>query len=302
MLLLATATETNHLRENDTGNPPLGRADAPRDTSEGYGVVNIDAAIEAATLTWDLADPIVGSSDGGSGDRRAWARKITVPKGETLKLALTSPPTGDFDIYVYTTTPTEQGTPQLRASSTRAGLGLSDEMTSTFADDTELYAVVKRIAGSGTFTLRGATFHCANGTLEPGEECDDGNTTVGDCCSATCQLEKTTACGYTEPQGAVDAGVDDGGADASDAGELPDVTVPPIEEPPAPDAGPPPVAPIPTTTATAYRPSAPVERLEAGGGGCATTPGTSLGGGSIGLALACAVAIRRARRRRYRRA
>jgi cysteine-rich repeat protein len=30
---------------------------------------------------------------------------------------------------------------------------------------------------------------CGNGNVDPGEECDDGNTAAGDCCSPTCQLE-----------------------------------------------------------------------------------------------------------------
>jgi len=30
---------------------------------------------------------------------------------------------------------------------------------------------------------------CGNGTLDAGEQCDDGNTADGDGCSATCQLE-----------------------------------------------------------------------------------------------------------------
>jgi cysteine-rich repeat protein len=30
---------------------------------------------------------------------------------------------------------------------------------------------------------------CGNGTVEPGEQCDDGNTTSGDGCSATCTVE-----------------------------------------------------------------------------------------------------------------
>jgi cysteine-rich repeat protein len=30
---------------------------------------------------------------------------------------------------------------------------------------------------------------CGNGALDPGEQCDDGNTQDGDCCSATCQFE-----------------------------------------------------------------------------------------------------------------
>ena len=30
---------------------------------------------------------------------------------------------------------------------------------------------------------------CGNGTLEAGEDCDDGNTVGGDCCSAVCLFE-----------------------------------------------------------------------------------------------------------------
>ena len=38
---------------------------------------------------------------------------------------------------------------------------------------------------------------CGNGIVDPGEQCDDGNTTSGDCCSATCQAEDlgSTTCG-----------------------------------------------------------------------------------------------------------
>jgi cysteine-rich repeat protein len=32
---------------------------------------------------------------------------------------------------------------------------------------------------------------CGNGVLDAGEQCDDGNTVNGDCCSATCQIEAT---------------------------------------------------------------------------------------------------------------
>src|SRR5581483_4978999 len=31
--------------------------------------------------------------------------------------------------------------------------------------------------------------HCGNGIIDPGEQCDDGNTVGGDCCSATCTNE-----------------------------------------------------------------------------------------------------------------
>lgn len=39
-------------------------------------------------------------------------------------------------------------------------------------------------------TFRGMPV-CGNGRLEPGEECDDGNTVSGDGCSDTCQVEST---------------------------------------------------------------------------------------------------------------
>jgi len=39
---------------------------------------------------------------------------------------------------------------------------------------------------------------CGNGTLEPGEQCDDGNTTSGDGCSATCQVEQFCGNGLCE--------------------------------------------------------------------------------------------------------
>jgi cysteine-rich repeat protein len=44
------------------------------------------------------------------------------------------------------------------------------------------------------FTLSGAEAVCGNNLIEPGEACDDGNTTSGDGCSGTCMLEESV-CG-----------------------------------------------------------------------------------------------------------
>jgi hypothetical protein len=48
--------------------------------------------------------------------------------------------------------------------------------------------------GKGIFKAKGAPapaacLSCGNGSLEAGEQCDDGNNANGDCCSATCQFE-----------------------------------------------------------------------------------------------------------------
>src|SRR3989442_6899697 len=42
-------------------------------------------------------------------------------------------------------------------------------------------------------SVAGASPTCGNGVVEGTEECDDGNATSGDGCSATCQLENTSA-------------------------------------------------------------------------------------------------------------
>ena len=39
------------------------------------------------------------------------------------------------------------------------------------------------------FTVVGGPVVCGDHILSPGEQCDDGNTVAGDCCSATCQFE-----------------------------------------------------------------------------------------------------------------
>ncbi|MBX3234407.1 MAG: S8 family serine peptidase [Labilithrix sp.] len=304
MLLGASATETNALRESGANNPLLGRGASPKDRMEGYGLINPDAAIEAATTTWDLAAPLTGTSDGSVGAKRAWGRKIKVPAGRTLKLTMTQSSTADYDVYAYLAEPSAKGTPQLVQWSDRTGLGETEVTTWTYEPETELYLFVKRIAGSGSFSLDGATFECGNGTIEPGEECDDGNVESGDCCSVACQLE-SPACGGdggTIPQGNVPDGGDDAGPDPSDAGADADADAegPPPEggapfEDPNTQPTAPPSSPPPVTTSTT--PPQPVEQLDAGGGGCATTPaGSSSAGAALALALASLAAVRRRRR------
>jgi cysteine-rich repeat protein len=41
--------------------------------------------------------------------------------------------------------------------------------------------------------LNGICLPCGNGTLDPGEQCDDGNAANGDCCSAACAFESAAA-------------------------------------------------------------------------------------------------------------
>lgn len=48
-----------------------------------------------------------------------------------------------------------------------------------------------------TVTVACSASECGNGEIEPGEECDDGDTAAGDGCSTTCEVESNYACRET---------------------------------------------------------------------------------------------------------
>jgi cysteine-rich repeat protein len=49
------------------------------------------------------------------------------------------------------------------------------------------------VAGATSDAVTVFSTHCADGTLDPDEQCDDGNTAAGDGCSAGCRLECSSA-------------------------------------------------------------------------------------------------------------
>ncbi len=161
MLLCATATETSAQRQGGRRNPPLERnahgADgfpAGKDRFEGYGLINVDAAIEAATSLYTPGSSVTGQLGSELADRRAWAAAADLSAARGIDLTLDNPPTGDFDLYLYSMTPSETGTPVLLASSTAAGLGADESLSYTPQTPTSVLLVVKRISGSGSFELK----------------------------------------------------------------------------------------------------------------------------------------------------
>jgi hypothetical protein len=190
MLISATATETNTNREVSSGfNPTLQRASngpdgfpAGKDKYEGYGMLNVDAAIEGGTVFYSIGDTESVTLDGSDTARRAWARKFSVTSGQTFDLSLTIPAAGDFDMYLYNFTPSAYGAPTILASSTNAGNGTNEAINYTpgFSGDTLL--VVKRISGEGAFTL------CTEQTWfedKDGDLYSSGNTIGAQCARPT---------------------------------------------------------------------------------------------------------------------
>jgi subtilisin family serine protease len=160
MLLCATASETNADREDGTHNPTLQRAasgpsgyPSGKDLYEGYGLVNPDAAVEAVSLTYNAGATVSAALGPTATDRRVWARGVNLTAGLTFAPSLTVPGGGDFDLYMYSDTPSAYGTSVILASSTNAGNGVSEAVSYTPGASGRGLLVVKRVSGSGTFTL-----------------------------------------------------------------------------------------------------------------------------------------------------
>ncbi|MHA1781228.1 MAG: Ig-like domain-containing protein [Candidatus Thorarchaeota archaeon] len=125
-----------------------------KDTVEGYGRVNADAALEAY-----LYEHTIGTSESATlvtGDigRKAWARHLTLTSGTTYTFNLDVPAGADFDLYLYDGSYDTYGEPVLLAKSINFATGASEHITFTPSSTGTYYIVVKYIRGSGgTFTF-----------------------------------------------------------------------------------------------------------------------------------------------------
>lgn len=155
MILLMTATETNQDRESGgaSPNPTLNRG--AKDTSEGYGMVNTDAAVEAAAGVALAPGPLSGTLGATPYDKRCVARRVALSAGVSLDLALEVPATGDFDLYLYKNSPDSYGNPIILASSVNAGLGVNESVSFTPTTEENAFLVIKRVSGGGEFSLSG---------------------------------------------------------------------------------------------------------------------------------------------------
>lgn len=157
MLLLMTATETYPaVREVEgaSSSPTLERGG--KDIHEGYGRVNLDAAVEAAALTYGVGDVVSGSFGTSPLERKCWARNVYLNQRVEYRFNLSVPSGADYDLYLYNVTGTIYGEPVIVANSTGVAVGGFENITYTPAVSGSYYVVVKRAredTGSGQFTL-----------------------------------------------------------------------------------------------------------------------------------------------------
>ena len=152
-LLLMTATETYPLKREGIPaySPTLDRGG--KDIHEGYGRINIDAAIEAWTVNWTTnitnSELLTASLDTSFNDpfaKHAKAGFINLTQGQWYIFNLSVPAGADYDLYLYNSTPGSYGEPNLIAWSTSTIKG-QDEILNYTADYTGKYFLVLKAIG-----------------------------------------------------------------------------------------------------------------------------------------------------------
>ncbi|TFG24686.1 MAG: hypothetical protein EU529_03540 [Promethearchaeota archaeon] len=150
-LLLMTATETAGLRREGYTSfyPTLERG--YKDVHEGYGRVNIDAAIEAWTV--NLTSPInitkmniwLNTSSTDPYGKHATAGYLNLVKDQNYLINLTVPAGADYDLYLYNNTPNIYGEPIPIALSVSSTKGKDEIINYTATHDGKFFLVAKAI-------------------------------------------------------------------------------------------------------------------------------------------------------------
>jgi len=101
-----------------------------------------------------MGSTATGDLGGSTAAKRVWARTANLKAGCDITVSLTNPAGADFDLYLYSAAPSKTGTPVLLASSTVAKAGDPESLQYTPTADGPALLMVKRVSGSGTFTVR----------------------------------------------------------------------------------------------------------------------------------------------------
>jgi hypothetical protein len=131
--------------------PPLDRGD--KDSVEGYGRISADAAIEAATMSYNIGGTSSDALGSAPSSKKVWARQVFLTTNNTYEFRLSVPPSGDYDLYLYSGTPDDYGQPVILQRSVNASDEGIESFRYTASHSGIHYVVVKWVAGSGTFSL-----------------------------------------------------------------------------------------------------------------------------------------------------
>lgn len=172
-MLLLTASETNLEREDDPYTMSIDESDyspdislAPltaglKDVHEGYGKLNIHAAIDSFTKSMAINTNIYGSlisSQENPLGKHVFARRIKLTQNEQYLFNLTDvDENADFDLFLYSNESDNYGEPILLESSQKWYGDFDSFYFTPKEDQTECILVVKAVEGSSFFALNVST-------------------------------------------------------------------------------------------------------------------------------------------------
>ena len=149
MLMSMTAFETQSGEEVNV--PSLDRGE--KDNVEGYGLVCADASIEAVTMTYTVGESACDTFGLNLGDKKVWARQVSLSSGTAYRFHLSVPSDADYDLYLYNGTSDSYGQPVILAKSVNASLGAEEIIRFTPEASGTYYILAKWVNGDGAFTL-----------------------------------------------------------------------------------------------------------------------------------------------------
>jgi subtilisin family serine protease len=150
MLIGMTAFETQS--GESSNEPPLNRGD--KDSKEGYGRVSADAAIEAATMSYNVGELCNGTLGSDPTDKKVWARQVLLSANNLYEFNLSVPLGADLDLYLYNGTSDSYGQPVVLRKSVNASVGADEAILFTPTESGTYYVVVKWVSGDGLFNLQ----------------------------------------------------------------------------------------------------------------------------------------------------
>ncbi|HUT82264.1 MAG TPA: S8 family serine peptidase, partial [Candidatus Bathyarchaeia archaeon] len=154
-ILCGTATEVQYGETFDVYSqiPTLNKG--TRDKIEGFGKVHGDAAIEAFLSNYTVGTEVTVSLSSDPDGVQAWARKVELTALIEFTAGIEMDGAADYDLYLYDpSVDVSASNTGILVKSTTAGNGLPENILYTPANNMTAYLVIKRVSGSGSFTLQ----------------------------------------------------------------------------------------------------------------------------------------------------
>jgi len=125
-----------------------------KDYFEGFGMIQVDAAIDAVKLSYELGTEAQDTLTTQTIGKHVWARKVHLEGNKTYIFRLTVSGGSDFDMYLWSGEHNSWGEPILLAKGISDKLGKDEFFIFKPVKSGIYYITIKAITGEGRFVLK----------------------------------------------------------------------------------------------------------------------------------------------------